>query len=380
MQSLIKVVSFAVPMFLRMVINVWNPIWQIRQRQLIRKAALRVIDELVADGSGVATRNRFSTTANGIPKTNYLFSGLKAYLRNNPDRLLQFAAQKDLTIENFLFLKQVLEFKGEINYRKDKAGGLLTPPDKYVLFGKAVELYTRFLNPSTAVSALNVKPRTANGLRSVFHGAAKLRFTPDIRLAVSFNWKDPRDIDKGLNYHYNYARFEADVRNSMIPRARFTRAWEVRGIDGKLKDFAFLDVQVRIPWGLDLPEGFDEGVFDEAIADISPNAVGVTWARFLDAEGASFNPPGAPPGRQSRSASPSEYEGDNGQAIKLDVLRAAGANNIPSRGDPNGNDEASPFEFLGIQTPRGDIGNQIATTAHHAEASAAGNVITSADM
>jgi hypothetical protein len=268
----------------RMLITIGNAVIQIRRRRNIREATINLLAELHADGNGIPRINTHSRRKASALKTAYTLQNLQDRLLRKPlGRLLGFAANKDMTAENFLFLQQAYLFQGEFNFRKSRTPGLLNPSETYVLYGKAVEIYARFFAASTAIVPLNVPPRIKLALDALFRTAAKRRFSADINLAVDFDWTDPKGIEDGFNYYLEYALQEAAGRRS-VSKIPLPTALEVRGTDRIRRLHARCPVPCRIPPGLDVPNAFDEDVFNNSIEYVLQTALSLTFSRYVDWE------------------------------------------------------------------------------------------------
>lgn len=100
-------------------------------------------------------------------------ASLEMQIEKNVDPLLRWAAQKEFTAENIVFLREVRDFKHK--WSNTATHGFLTDNQLRERYEEAALIYFTLVNPLTAKFNINLDYRTYNELEQMFAG---LRYEP----------------------------------------------------------------------------------------------------------------------------------------------------------------------------------------------------------
>lgn len=162
---------------------------------------------------------------------------LEQVLNENPGPLLEFSALNDFSGENIAFLTRIAKWK-------TTWPGAPTKEETLVVYNAALEIYTDFVSPIDAEFPLNLPSLNLKQLEKIFEKPARI-----LRGAARVNPATPFDMDP-VQYH---AR-----RN---------------GGDSGLSAFA--------EYTGEIPDGFDEGVYDTVQNHIKYLVLTNTWPKFI---------------------------------------------------------------------------------------------------
>jgi hypothetical protein len=202
-------------------------------------------------------------------------AALENAIATNPLPLLQFAATKDFTAENILFLIQIRDWKSA--WRSSCSPP--TPHSRAVLFNKAVEIYAQSVNEKLAVFPINVE----GGIRS----RLDVIFEPAVRKLRERNG-DGEVVDP-FNEVTPFAGGEGEMPLSpMSPISSSKPNWPLPSTPTTPKSHFSTEVEVRDYsreiYGKsvgDVPEEFDQKVFDAAEKSIKYLVVTNTWRKMI---------------------------------------------------------------------------------------------------
>merc|ERR1711977_229985 len=221
-------------------------------------------------------------------KRMYTTAALEETLLSNPTPLLHFAATKDFTAENILFLLAVRHWKAKWAQLRSTPTLDLVPQVKRRLWVEAVEIYAYAVSERYAEFPVNIEGSLRKTLDQMFAAAVEVlvkfsnsgfrerdddpysTVTPFVTAPADFSLKNMSPITRELSNG-----------SSSVPA---TRDLEIRGIessDVSINDgnptHDDRDEQVT------LPEGFGEGVFDAAEKSVKYLVVTNTWRKFVTA-------------------------------------------------------------------------------------------------
>merc|ERR1712144_85015 len=221
-------------------------------------------------------------------KRMYTTAALEETLLSNPTPLLHFAATKDFTAENILFLLAVRHWKAKWAQLRSTPTLDLGPQVKRRLWVEAVEIYAYAVSERYAEFPVNIEGSLRKTLDQMFAAAVEVlvkfsnsgfrerdddpysTVTPFVTAPADFSLKNMSPITRELSNG-----------SSSVPA---TRDLEIRGIessDVSINDgnptHDDRDEQVT------LPEGFGEGVFDAAEKSVKYLVVTNTWRKFVTA-------------------------------------------------------------------------------------------------
>ncbi len=215
-----------------------------------------------------------STTMSRSSREMYTMAALEKALVMNPIPLLQFAATKDFTGENIVFLIQVRDWHAAWN-RAPRYINEVTAKAKAQLFGKAIEIYASSIYNKTAEFPINIEHKVRADLDAVFGVAVA-----DMKPRFSDNVVDPfNDKSIELETTKGFRRpLEREVSSDSGPTL-----WESQeSILPSTKEFIFEPHPCVQPIELAIPGGFNEKVFDAAERSIKYLVVTNTWQKFVE--------------------------------------------------------------------------------------------------
>jgi hypothetical protein len=228
------------------------------------------------------SKDKCSSTATSVSSRRremYTMAALEKALTVNPQPLLEFAASREFTGENIVFLMQVRDWRAAWN-RALRTFGTVTGQVKYRLFNIAVEIFATSVHIKTAEFPINVGGKIRSNLETVFGPAVVGVKRLDENIVDPFNRYSLRSI--GLEppkplvskFDYDVAKFRDGQSNGNAARSQESI------ITSSKND---LDVIVEVPeCEADIPDCFDQHIFDEAEASVKYMVVTNTWPKFVD--------------------------------------------------------------------------------------------------
>lgn len=212
---------------------------------------------------------------------------LEYALKKNPDPLQHFSALKDFSGENIAFLTSVSKWKtaaragnvASMNSSDRDAISLATTPESRQQqqdqlreqFNQALRIYTEFISQRDAEFSINISSSDLRKVEAVFEEAA--RTVHGDKQAVSSvtpfdDWAGPRKPGS----------VSGSSEKEMVSL----------GAQGIEDDSASTIADKVYYWG-DIPEGFDETVFDDAEISIKYLVLTNTWPKFVKDRRTSFD-------------------------------------------------------------------------------------------
>lgn len=209
-----------------------------------------------------------STTSSWMPRTGRASSvhssgssvltmeALEHTLAKNPEPLQEFSALRDFSGENIAFLTRVRDWRTMFfpTRRNSDVKQAVETTITREAFESALNIYLDFISPSAAEFQVNLSSPDFKSLQAVFEEAAHIMYgdrrTPDPATPFE-DWSGPR-----LN----------DAQTSS------TALEQDSGSESTTLNIRF--------WG-DIPEAFDEHVFDEAEGAIKYLVLTNTWPKFI---------------------------------------------------------------------------------------------------
>ncbi|KAI9697401.1 MAG: hypothetical protein M1836_004679 [Candelina mexicana] len=186
----------------------------------------------------------------------YSMQALEKALELNAAELLKFAAMKEFTGENIVFLTQVRDFKS--SWDRSIKKGTLDSDMKRHLYNIAYDIFAKNVSLQTSQFPVNIEGKIYFALETMFPqvpGSPKSEniatpFNDDVQLVESESWS---------------GKFGGKVR----PRYFETTSEE-----------HIVDRSSERP----IPQSFDEHVFDRAEASVKYMVFTNTWVRFVDSQ------------------------------------------------------------------------------------------------
>ena len=241
--------------------------WQARNPQGSSKK------HLTADSTSYQDSTSARSSASSRKSQMYTMASLEKALIVNPRPLLVYAATKDFTAENIVFLMQVRRWKSTYSAASG-FNGRVTDEPRALLFASAVDIYTSCVNEKTAEYPINVEGPIRNALDAVFSRAVpEGKYTPN---------PDSGDFDKTVEMMTMGRQSSNDSTNPI---------WEKGGHTSSQKESMFAAHPGVAPLGRSrarIPEEFNESVFDAAEKSIKYLVLTNTWWKFVssvEAEG-----------------------------------------------------------------------------------------------
>ena len=279
----------AISIMLLEIFTIFLPVWEVLKHQSLRQETLESIARWEARnksgqaGGSIETGSTYSSW--GKPRKSKAGSvdsssnnsiltmdALEHTLDKNPEPLQQFSALKDFSGENIAFLRRVAEwktkhygYKGERKMSTIGEKGLPPSPtvevDNRASFEDALRIYIDFISSRGAEFQINLSSPDFKKLAGVFEHAARIVYgderTPDP--ATPFETPEWRiGSDTGANDSQT-------AINAASPRSEETAVME----------------NVRY-WG-DIPDEFDEDIFDDAEMSIKYLVLTNTWPKYVKA-------------------------------------------------------------------------------------------------
>jgi hypothetical protein len=240
----------------------------------------------------------------------YSIGALERALLINPEPLLQYAARKDFTAENIVFLTQVRDWRNFWQSApRNPSTGLVTEDAQVRLFRMAIEIFATSVDEKTADFPINIEGYVRRDLAAVLGPSALNRMS-------GFAARNGSNASCGLEVHgvptsvipsvapwaeqKQAGSFTTTISAHSVsspPSSPPTAAPALRSMSsGKTplittssraepKPYRLEDRPDLSPGsngrGLDIP-GFDEHVFDDAEASIKYLVLTNTWRKFVD--------------------------------------------------------------------------------------------------
>jgi len=210
----------------------------------------------------------------------YTMAALEKALTVNPHPLLEFAASREFTGENIVFLMQVRDWRAAWN-RAIREFGTVTGQVRYRLFNIAVEIFATSVHTKTAEFPVNVAGKIRSSLEAVFGPAVVSIKRLDDNIVDPFNrysfvsigLAPPKPLVSKFDYDVEKVRYSQSNSNAV-------ESQELILPSGK----SDLDIIPEVPdCEVDIPDSFDEHIFDEAEASVKYMVVTNTWPKFVDA-------------------------------------------------------------------------------------------------
>ena len=199
----------------------------------------------------------------------YTLRSLNDALENNIEPLLQFAARRDFSAENVLFLQAVASFKSHWA-KKESPENLILAKQRSVLFVEALQIYEIYVSLRLSKAPLNLSHTIRVALEQVFEAASAQRRLPQAREDVfnPFFFGEPPSATPLADFNQpsagNAPRSDdqEDTVDAINPAPS----------NGSLTSLS-LDVEV--------PDSFKKEVFDKAEDSVKNLVLTNTWSRSV---------------------------------------------------------------------------------------------------
>lgn len=233
----------------------------------------------LSSGSEKFTRNSESSGENGTASSMkgsyrsiemYGMAAFQNALVTDPHSLLQFAATKDFTAENIIFLLQLQAWRIACENGVEKMADL-PAPTRGLLFQMAVEIYAESISEATAEFPINIEGPIRTRLDAVFGPAMASRGRGVVNAVDPVKAVSPFDmsnVEALRKFPGKLWKTEVNTSSTAISASE-----KNEGTDGIPTSDALAN----------MPAEFDERVFDAAEKSIKYLVLTNTWRKFVEA-------------------------------------------------------------------------------------------------
>jgi hypothetical protein len=222
--------------------------------------------------SGSENSTNSSTTGSCRSIEMYAMSALEDALVTDPHALLQFAATKDFTAENIIFLLQLQAWRTAYAAQSQKMADLPTQA-RSRLFQMAVDIYAECVSEKTAEFPINIEGPIRTRLDAVFRsavadseGRSNDNAVDPWNAAATFDISEPKTSEKLPG-------------NVLLPELNDSSSTILPSDNEEVKSGLTTTVICITD---DSVENFDERVFDAAEKSIKYLVLTNTWRKFVD--------------------------------------------------------------------------------------------------
>ena len=256
--------------------------WE-EKKQIIRTN----VDHGSAIGSSVfSAKQPDSSTTSVTSRRRELYSkaALEKALASNAIPLLEFAATREFTGENILFLMQVRDWRAAWGQgSRDPT----TVPDqlRYHAFKRAVEIYALSIHTKTARFPVNIAGRIRSDLDAMFGAAAVTmkQSLNDDNVVHPFNDDPICNIELGSLARVHRS-LDRDLSRSKSADSRRDLLYESHEVTPSPTRRTGLHRRSIVFDSDSIPAAFGEHVFDAAEQDIKYLVITNTWPKFVDSQ------------------------------------------------------------------------------------------------
>lgn len=183
-------------------------------------------------------------------------SALEYVLERNPTPLIEFSALHDFSGENIAFLSSVAEWKNSLP--KTGLDDLTPKGDDYrelvrERFNRALRIYTEFISVRDANIPINISSQTLRALENIFEHSARVLYGERREIDNVTPFGKPRTPPTSSDGS------EVAMKCSVVSSA----------------------IEDRVQFWGEIPDEFDETVFDDAESSIKYLVLTNTWAKFV---------------------------------------------------------------------------------------------------
>lgn len=264
------------------IFTIFVPCWEVVRSRSLKKETLDAIAnwEKRSKGSGSESKSMNTMTTvvesmlSGKKSTDGSFrstgsddsvltmSALEYVLERNPTPLLEFSALHDFSGENIAFLSSVAEWKNSFP-KTSVDDDILPKGDDYrelvrERFNRALRIYTDFISVRDAHIAINISSQTTRVLENIFERPARILYGERREIDNVTPFGKPRSPPASSDGS------EIAVKTSAASSA----------------------IEDRVQYWGEVPDEFDETVFDDAESSIKYLVLTNTWAKFIQSRSA----------------------------------------------------------------------------------------------
>ena len=186
-----------------------------------------------------------ASNKHGALRKNSLYSmqALENTIKVDPAELLRFAATKEFTGENIIFLIRVRDWKA--HWERSIRGGSMSLEIKRGLYNDAAEIFSQNVSLQTSQFPINVEHRVYRDLEVIF--------------------QKPRQVDQTEDVISPFSDHAQDAPSSWLSSIRVPSSEHI----------------VPLSSSQEIPEAFSELIFDPAEASIKYMVLTNTWYRYV---------------------------------------------------------------------------------------------------
>ncbi|KAF7562153.1 hypothetical protein G7046_g1995 [Stylonectria norvegica] len=273
----------AISIMMLEILTIFMPCWEVLRHQTLRQETLDSIAQWESNNKALGKGSRSvatgSTTMAGSALTSWTKDGsikttsgesiltmgaLEYVLERNPEPLQQFSALRDFSGENIAFLRSVAEWKSSLppsarDPTKDKDS--VTQELVRERYNSALRIYTSFISSRDAEFQINLSSQDLKKLECIFEPSARVLYG------------EKRAVDPAIP-------FETFVTATKVTSSSASSHGSEKGIISDQVDDSENPSDKALYWG-DIPDGFDETVFDDSEASIKYLVLTNTWPKFV---------------------------------------------------------------------------------------------------
>ncbi|KAF4504132.1 hypothetical protein G6O67_008743 [Ophiocordyceps sinensis] len=273
----------AISIMLMEIFTVFLPCWEVMRSQALRQETLESIAHWEAKNkSGHGAKSLHSATTavesmmSGWKSTNgtvrssdsgesiLTMSALEHVLDRNPGPLQEFSALRDFSGENIAFLTSVAEWKSSLPPAARSSSRASTDHETRELvherYNRALRIYANFISTRDAEFPINISSPDLRKLEAIFEKSARILYGEkrDVNAATPFEMPGPR---------------------AKTPTSPTTCGGSEKDMMVSSEDGGAIGDRAQF-WG-EVPEAFDETVFDDAEMSIKYLVLTNTWPKFV---------------------------------------------------------------------------------------------------
>lgn len=226
------------------------------------------------------TRSSDSSIHREKTRQDYSMASLEMQIEKNVDPLLRWAATKEFTAENIVFLRAVRDFKRKWHLIATRAP--LADDQLRERYEEAARIYFTLVNPLTAKFNINVDYRTYHELESMFSG---LRYEPypDDDGSISKSTRSDNviapwaDIEESASGSRHSGEAEGVPCPDDVDKLYPLPVTEIGLRDDAPRQSRLGDLQLP---HLQIPPAFSLHVFDKAYESVKHDVFLNTWVRY----------------------------------------------------------------------------------------------------
>ncbi|KAI9857598.1 MAG: hypothetical protein M1813_008190 [Trichoglossum hirsutum] len=254
-------VWFAPGLMMMESVSIFFPLMEVYRSKRFRASTEAAIDEWekrrqrlgTADSSArtIFTSHTSSTTRKKPDM--YSMQALEKCLATDPTELLRFAAMKEFTGENIVFLTQVRDWK--VGWLRLAKKGNLTPEARSQLFNEGADIFAQTVSLQTSPFPVNLESKAYFDLEAMFGRRLGTSSSNDSDIITPFANHLASDSQSFTNMSQHTQQNKSNSQEYIVPLP----AWEQP-----------------------IPENFNEHVFDSAEKSVRYMVFTNTWAKYCD--------------------------------------------------------------------------------------------------